>query len=69
MSKAGKANKIAAALDQELFDFVEGSDDGQVTDTAVRQHFGNERYELLVPSINNLLGQNRLQLFTQVRSS
>jgi len=61
MSK--KTASPSAALTAELLSLVQSSDEG-LTDERVRQTFGS-RYEQLAPSINELLSNNRLQLFTQ----
>mmetsp|Transcript_3882 Transcript_3882/g.5337 ORF Transcript_3882/g.5337 Transcript_3882/m.5337 type:complete len:307 (+) Transcript_3882:18-938(+) len=61
MSK--KAAPPSAALTAELLSLVQSSDEG-LTDERVRLTFG-PRYEQLAPSINELLSNNRLQLFTQ----
>ena len=52
-----------SAIADELLRVLLAHEDG-ISDDQLRAVF-NERYEQLAPAINDLLGHNRLQLFTQ----
>jgi hypothetical protein len=52
-------NPLAA----ELLRFLLSSEEGY-SDDQMKKHFG-DRYNLLVPHVNELLAYNRLQLFNQ----
>lgn len=51
------------SLRERLLALLAASSSG-VTDSALKHAFGAE-YEMMVPVLNELLGQNRIQLFTQ----
>lgn len=66
MSKQKTSSAAAAAqaaLTAELLSLIQSSADEGLSDDKVRANFGS-RYEQLAPSINELLSNNRLQLFT-----
>jgi hypothetical protein len=52
-----------ASIGDELLRLLQASEEG-IADDLIRGHFGS-RYEQLAPAINELLGINRLLLFTQ----
>ena len=62
-SKVSKeASGKSASLSYELSSLLQASERG-LTDEQISTHFG-ARYAELVPVINEMLGSNRLQLFT-----
>ncbi len=58
-----KREEMAAALGSELLRLLQANESG-LSDQQISSHFGS-RYSELEPIINDLLGMNRMQLFTQ----
>ena len=63
MSPCSKYRRSGDSMKEELLSLL-GSDRNGVSESAIRERFG-ANYESMVPILNELLGSNRVQLFTQ----